>query len=505
MLKFTRRIILLLAAFSLASCSVASTPVLVVSQPTPTPEVTVQVTPSPSATAIPTITTSTVTSSPIPPTDTSTPEPLGLNATGPFILFRAHSGLWAANPDGSIPTLLTDYDLNTAIDLRHFISPNGDRLALVESNDTGLDLVVIDIPGGTTEKIAHLIDSPPPEQYDPTSANSFATYAIRDYESVAWQPGEGNKLAFIGAINGSTADLYVYDAQTKEITQLTDGPSQAVLPVWSPDGKYILHFGVSWVPPFGGAIGGANQLDGVWAVRASDGKIITLPKNAGNSPHFLGWLDDSHYITYDSGECSSENLHSVDVVSGETTSLMQASFYYYIDYSPENGSIMFSSAEGCENSLGEGIFLLPAGETTPVRLYNQKAWGIEWMPESRVFNAYPEGLFADGSMFYEPPVYNKSYHPALSEHGYPAISEHAYQAWEVIENYQGRVELRIDVGEWLTIFNGPVDELIWDPVDGETLVIAMQDGSIFAATYPDFTPQHVGDLGGGVMQAIWVP
>ena len=394
--------------------------------------------------------------------------------------------------------MLTDYDLNTAIDLHHFVSPKGDRVALVESNDAGMDLVVVDIPGGSTEKIAHLIDSQAPEDFSAINANAFATYAIRDYESVAWQPGDGRLLAFIGAINGPTADLYVYDTQTKEITQLTDGPSQAVLPVWSPDGQYILHFGVSWVPPFGGAIGGANQLDGVWAVRVEDGKIITLPKNEGNTPHFLGWLDDSHYITYDSGECSSENLHSVDVVSGVRASLMQASFYYYIDYSPENGNIMFSSADGCESSMGEGIFLLPAGETMPAKVYDQRAWGIEWMPESGVFDAYPEGLFsADGSAFYKPPVHDKSYNPAISTLG--------YQAWEVIENYKGRVEVRTGEGDWQTILNGLVDELIWDPVNGETLVIVLSDGSIYAAMYPDFTPQLVGELGGGVMQAIWTP
>src|SRR4030042_1675504 len=83
------------------------------------------------------------------------------------------------------------------------------------------------------------------------------------------------------AMSGPTADLYLYNTQTKEITQLTDGPSQAVLPVWSPDGQYVLHYGVRWVPPFGGAIGPANQLDGTWAVRLSDGQVITLPTPAG--------------------------------------------------------------------------------------------------------------------------------------------------------------------------------------------------------------------------------
>ena len=92
---------------------------------------------------------------------------------------------------------------------------------------------------------------------------------------VAWQPGDGRLLAFIGASNGPTADLYLYDTQTREITQLTDGPSQAVLPVWSPDGQYILHLGAKlgaalrwsdyWRQPVRWSLGGARPRTVKWS------------------------------------------------------------------------------------------------------------------------------------------------------------------------------------------------------------------------------------------------
>jgi hypothetical protein len=132
------------------------------------------------------------------------------------------------------------------------------------------------------------------------------------------------------------------------------------------------------------------------------------------------------------------------------------------------------------------------------------AWEMKWLPESRVFNAYPVALFsADGSIRYDPPVYDQSFHPAISQKG--------YQAWEVIENQRGRVEVKVPFSDWQTIFRGSVSELIWDPVSGVTLLIITQDGSLYAASYPAFLPYKQGefDSGGraawGITQAIVVP
>lgn len=432
------------------------------------------------------------------PTPAITPAPTSLNPAGPYVLFSAETGIWITNPDGSFPTRISDLDVGLN-DLRQALSPDGSQLALLSADETGLGLYLVGIPIGETRKIVHLLDLTSEDLLDATSSRSIASYAITGYSNVAWQPLDGRLLAFTGAVNGPTSDLYLYDSQTEDITQLTDGPSQAISPSWSPDGKYILHYGVSWVPPFGGAILGYNRFDGAWAVRMSDGKLINQPKPKGYHVNFVEWQDDSHYMIFDSDDtCYSVNLRNVEVTTGKAEPFMDWSFYYEIAQSPENKALLFSGAEGCASSPGEGIFLLPAGQTEPTLLSDKKAYEVRWLPESGVFQAYPEALFSsDGSKRYDPPVYDKSYQPAISKNG--------FQAWEVIENQQGRVEVMVPGSDWHAIMNGLVDELIWDPTSGDTLLIALEDGSLYAASYPDFTPRLMGDLGGRVNQAIWLP
>jgi hypothetical protein len=53
--------------------------------------------------------------------------------------------------------------------------------------------------------------------------------------------------------------------------------------------------------------------------------------------------------------------------------------------------------------------------------------------------------------------------------------------------------------------NGFVSQLIWDPINGKTLLIVMDDGALYAASSPDFTPRQMGSVGGSVDLAIWLP
>ncbi len=438
-----------------------------------------------------------------PAASTATSAPTGLNADGPYVVFGGAGGMWIANPDGTFLTQVTSIDLSQT-DLREALSPNGKELAVVVRGPQGPDLVEVGVPGGETNTLAHLLDITQDQlAADATGGRAQAYYAIVNYNSVAWQPGSGGLLAFMGAVKGPTSDLYVYDPASKKITQLTDGPSQAILPSWSPDGQYVLHYGVSWVPPFGGVIAGYNQLDGIWAVRIADQEVIPQPKPKAQFIHFVGWWDQSHYVTYDSDDtpgdvvaCANSNLHSVDVSSGKTVPIMPWDFNG-IAFSPVNRALFFDSKSACKDSPGDGIFWLAPGETTPAKLTSDIPYEYHWLPESQVMQAYPQALFSiDGKTRYDPPNLSSSFHPAVSKRG--------FQAWDVIQNQQGSLQVKTQGADWKTIMNGMVAPLIWDPVAGDTLFIASEDGTLYAAKYPDFTPRALGKTG-GVNQTMWLP
>lgn len=450
----------------------------------------------------------TVTASPVAALPTLTdvpPVPAGLNPTGPYILYTGAAGTWLSNPDGSFLTRLADLGLEEGgLDFSRLISPQGDRLALIVSNDKGIDLMEVRIPGGETKTIAHLIDITRAEfNSDPRSEKAIAAHVIDSNDNLAWQPGEGRFLAFVGALNGPTSDLYVYDTQSGKIIQLSDGPLQALSPSWSPDGKYILYTEDDGQSTSDSEVVSPDEhVDGVWAVRVADRETITQPTPKGIAFLLLGWQDDRHYITYESNygtgkRCSFENLRSVDVVSAETVPITDLEIKDYIAYSPENGAILFTGTPACEGSAGKGTFLLLPGQTQPAKLLEEEASEVLWMPESRVFFVYPQGLFSpDGKTRYDPPVPGNSFQPALSQKG--------YQAWEVILNGQSYLEIKAPEANWQQIaVEGPVDQMLWDPASGEMLLMIIS-GKLYAAAYPDFKLRTLGEVS-GVEYAVWVP
>ncbi len=224
------------------------------------------------------------------PTVTQTPSP---EAGSGLILVHTGQGLWTARPDGSNGALHITGPLIIPGPLAGALSRiNGDFAYLTTSNFNrpygnypGLKLNIISL-FGRGQFVSLPLTSP--ETEPGTEFPSDIIRAMVERKSFAWSP-DGRRLAYIGAAQGTSADLYVYSRASREITQLTDGPDQAYDPVWSPDGKWIVHAAAA-----GFGTGAGISVTGVYAAHADDSGVATLypvPQFSGGED-FLGWLND---------------------------------------------------------------------------------------------------------------------------------------------------------------------------------------------------------------------
>lgn len=102
----------------------------------------------------------------------------------------------------------------------------------------------------------------------------------------AWSP-DGKQLAFAGAMDGPSSDLYLYHVDNRTLRRLTDGPEQLTAIRWSPDGQWIWHSSI--------AIGFCQGCFGHNYAAAADGsRMLTLPGD--DLDRFVAWLEPDRYL-----------------------------------------------------------------------------------------------------------------------------------------------------------------------------------------------------------------
>jgi hypothetical protein len=201
-------------------------------------------------------------------TQTSLPQPTPqLAEKGPWLLISTSSGLWAANPDDSGLKQLTQQAIVVPRELNSGVSPSNNQFAFILSNGQdqlhGLTLHLLALPGGEDKAITALTSkSTEPGPSESVGNSNFEPgRAMAEFDSLARSP-DGSMLAFIGAQQDTSADVYTYIPQSGLINHLTSGPNQAYAPSWSPDGKYIVHYGAS---TFGTGAGFSSRAPGQYA------------------------------------------------------------------------------------------------------------------------------------------------------------------------------------------------------------------------------------------------
>lgn len=221
---------------------------------------------------------------------------LPLSDQGPWILYYDVQ-IIAINQDG---TGLTYLDIpQPTLGWNSLVSsPARGFFAYISGDDSydapDLELVIIQLPAGEIFDRIPLIE---PDWHDkglPAGYDNKALYldnvmlAIRDAGSIAWSP-DGRYLAYVGATQGPSGDVYVYDTLDRSARVLTTGAGQAAELSWSPGGEWIAHLAIR---SFG--TGAGWNVDGMWVVDPTGEK---LEKVLGGGMYFIRkWLNDQSFI-----------------------------------------------------------------------------------------------------------------------------------------------------------------------------------------------------------------
>lgn len=271
-----------------------------------------------------------------PPSAASTPArlPAGLplRAEGPWLAFTTAQGLWAVNADGTGLTQLVEA-VESDVDIALFgiaPAPRGGLLTVVTVANgfelSGPQLNLVHLPDADIELVADLL----PDTADLLTADDWYVVprTLTYWSLPAWSP-DGRALAFAGAMDGPSTDLYVYSPATGQVTRLTSGSTQAVGIEWSPDGEWILHKGaIGTVQSSGPPL---IQVD-VWAARPDGTQVKRIYELEGSlADPVLGWLDTRTFVTYSTDKLLApanppHRLRAVSLQDGTSRVLREAHF-----------------------------------------------------------------------------------------------------------------------------------------------------------------------------------
>lgn len=325
----------------------------------------------------------------LPPTLVPTlPKPTNTPAGGLFaylapgvhyLLYGTETSVFLVQPDTKTVQLNQD-DLVGPDSLRAAISPRSGLVAFITSSDTSqmtdMTLHVVRL-SDTKELIAIPLTNAQTEPAPNSQIGdaSFQSVIAITMGNLSWSDN-GQMLAFIGAMDGASTDVYLLDLTTLKYKRMSSEPSFAFSARISPDGKNIVFFGAS---TFG--TGAGFSMTGVWVVPASGGTPVELYKPT-TTEEFIGWVSSTKFAVQSiSMVCGAHNLRQINITTKVNTPLIETCFQNSA-LDPKTSAIMAATNTSlmtmcnCGKKVDPGLYFI--SPTVPLKQVDKGDFDNVW-------------------------------------------------------------------------------------------------------------------------------
>lgn len=312
------------------------------------------------------------------PTPTFPPQPtagfpdLPFSREDPWLVFLGGVGpyLWASNDDGAGMAQLVDEPIaDFAVRPNPTAGPGATIAYITYDTERHSDftLKLLSLPDGKVTSVTPLFTS-----------DAWGMLEASDNDTLKWSP-DGSLLAFVGALNGPSVDAYTYDVASGAITRMSEEPSNAYRLNWSPDGRYLVYGGYSFVGmryPF---------VTGVWVVKA-DGTGTSSLIEEGDAEEYLyyeGWISATKLVLVkriDLPEVYNGNIRLVDVETGKVDVVLEAPFVNTA-FAPEHNTWLL--APSYRPKPEDPLILYKQGQRQEIP--SKGIQSIEWLSAHDVF------------------------------------------------------------------------------------------------------------------------
>ena len=197
----------------------------------------------------------------------------------------------------------------------------------------------------------------------------------------AWSP-DGTRIAFVRRTSHSDHEIFVMNADGKEVTKLTNRPgSVESQPAWSPDGSRIAF--ISNERPTVNTLYGRFH---VWLMNA-DGTGLTLLTDIGGGNSSPTWCPDGSKVAFDSTRDGDHEIYVIDADGSHPVNLTRHPAHDTSPaWSPDGRRIAFVS----DRDGSQEIYVMEADGSNQVRLTDRPGFEKSpvWSPDGQFLIFY---------------------------------------------------------------------------------------------------------------------